>query len=261
MDRCKRKMLTLVIPSYAGGENIERTIRSVPMADDLVIISTALFAEDEDHFHSLTSKVVTLPWNYVFHHGFGAQSNQGTAIAKNDWLLLFGVGETLAEYGSILIPLQQAAAHVVFKCWHHNDVHHWRRVWNRTGGTQWHGVIHEDIVGGSDGGLLFRMQDTEKTPFADVYKQETLRFMKLLSYHYLYHEVLIHPERLGRSNGWHGFIQSARQSFEATLLVYRRMIDACLAGDKQTFLDLVREDVDTRGGCKPTDFNFKPQGT
>lgn len=255
-------MITLVVPSYGGGPNIERTIASVSgICDEIVIISTALWDVDKVHFRQIAHKVVDLPWNYVFLHGFGSMMNMGTAAAKNDWLMLLGVAETFAEaHTDVSRALRTAHVNAVFRCNHVNDPHQWKRVWNRTGGTHWAGIIHEEIAGGVEGGLLFRMQDTDKTKRGDELQNEAMRFIKTLSYNHLYDVLLNHPERLGGTNAaWLKFVAGARESIVAFVDEHRNMLDACIAGDMDGFLKLVEGRMNQN---KPADgVLFTPQGT
>lgn len=250
--------ITLVIPSYGGGVNVERTIESCRhVCDETIIISTALFDEDRQHFRRIADKVVELPWNFTFLHGHGELHNQATAMAKNDWLLLLGTAETFAEpLMPVAETLVSANPREMFRCNHHNDPHSWKRVWNRTSGVHWSGIMHEELTGGDDGRLLFRMQDTEKTPSLDAFKDEARRWIKSLSYQVLYRELLHHPERLGAaSSGWLKFVKGGDclQFCEDN----KQMISACIEGDLLRFLKLVEQ----ASQCKePYGVNFKPQG-
>jgi hypothetical protein len=262
-------MMTLIIPSYGGGINVERTIESCRhVCNETIIISTAPYKEDTQHFQRIADQVVTLPWNYVFHHGHGELHNQGTAAAKNDWLLLLGTAETWAEHVECTaeplctVPerLSRVPADVTFRCNHHGDPHTWKRVWNRTGGTRWSGIMHEEIEGGMGDTLLFRMQDTEKVADMDPLKNETLRWIKALSYNYLYAQLLDHPERLGAANnGWLKFVKGAEGSIRKFCADNSAMLSACLDGDFGRFRSLVfrAKEEEYRAA---TGVNFQPQG-
>lgn len=249
--------MTIIIPAFGGGPNIERTIASVAgICDEVVIVSTALYDEDKEHFKRIAAKVVELPWNHVFHHGYGSVYNQGSTVAKNDWLLLLGVAETWAETRIKPRILLTANSNAVFRCDHVNDPCRWKRIWNRTGGTQWSGIIHEEIVGGAEGGLMFRMQDTDKVPPTDPLKGEVFRWVKALSYNHLYDVLLNHPERLGgASPNWLKFVAGAKESIVAFVDEHRKMLNACLAGDQKQFIELVRLKTEPAHGV-----SFVPQG-
>lgn len=253
-------MLTLIVPCYSGRENLDRTIASARgICNEVVIISTALFDEDRAHFAS-AGKVVELPWNHVFHHGFGDLYNYGSNAASNDWLLLLGVAETVAEMYQDIGILDDSPPDTVWECDHINDRHHWKRVWNRTGGPRWSGVIHEEIVGGHVGGLLFRMQDTDKTPLPDAVQNEALKYVKTVSYNAMYGKLLRDPTALGGANSyWLDFVAGARESIEAFLAAHADMLDACERGDLPGFMQLVRERMDKQQAA--TGVSFSPQGT
>lgn len=253
--------LTLIIPSYGGGANIERTIQSCrKVADETVIISTALFDSDLAHFKTIADKVVELPWNFTFLHGHGSLHNQGTATAKNDWLLLLGVAETFAApYGPVGDVLGNAGKDLVFRCNHDNDHHTWKRIWNRTGGTQWSGVIHEEIAFGQDGGILFRMQDTEKLPDPDAFRQEVRKYVKTCSYHFLYERLARNPECLGATDaGWLKFVQGSVEAREKFLTEHADLLDAAVNDKKDAFLCAVEKRMAASKAAEGV--NFAPQG-
>lgn len=248
-------MITLIIPSYGGGVNLERTIDSCrEVADETIIISTAFFDEDKAHFRRVADKVVELPWNYTFLHGHGELHNQATAFAKNDWLLLLGTAETWAEsHMDVEATLAAASPAEMFLCDHQGDPHRWKRVWNRQGGVRWSGIMHEELTGGDHGRLLFRMQDTEKTPDLDPLKQAARKWVKGLSYNWLYRELLLNPDRLGAaSRGWLDFVKGAESSIRCFYLDNYGMMTACLAGDISAFLRCVER------AMEPYGVNFDP---
>jgi hypothetical protein len=187
--------------------------------------------------------------------------NQGTIAAKNDWLLLFGVAETLAEsYTDIPAKLSQSANNCIFRCCHENDPNQWKRIWNRTSNSRWSGLIHEEIIGGVDGGLLFRMQDTDKTPMADPLKQEVFRYIKTLSYNAMYHRLLHNPNQLaGTNSGWLQFVAGARESIEAFVEGHKDMLLACMDGDFPKLLGLVSDKLEA--GNLAAGVKFTPVGT
>lgn len=268
-------MLSLIVPCYAGGPALERTIMSaIGVCDDLVIVSTAMFDEDKERFREIAAgrapgvyrpashnaRVVELPWNFVFLHGYGSLSQQGVPAARNDWCLLLGTGETFAEpFMNVDRELRKADRHLHFRCNHVNDPYTWKRVWNRTGGVHWSGIMHEELTGGQDGGLMFRMQDTHKEPRADPVQRQAIKFIKALSYNWLYHELLVRPERLGGASPWWlKFVEGARESITKYVADHKAMLDACIAGDLPRFMDLIQESVDL--GQTTEAVNFKPLG-
>lgn len=250
-------MITLVIPTFGGHpSNIQRTIDSCAgVVDDVVIISTCPYPEDEEHLRTLGS-VVSLPWNYTYLNGFGEMMNQGTAAAKNDWLLLFGVGETLfRQHQPMHLTLKNAARGSVFRCNHINDPHRWGRIWNRRGGTRWGGLIHESIGGGQDGCVLFEMRDTPKES-AGPEKDPVFRHIKATLYNAMYRRLLQHPEELNFTDpGWLNFVRGAEDSINEFCTQNQDLLSAATEGDFKAFADAVSQREAPASGV-----NFRPLG-
>lgn len=254
-------MISLVVPAYSGGENLQRTIDSVAgVCDEAVVIATTLFDDDLDEIRKQADVVVEVPWNTVFLSGFGHLYNQASGRCKNKWQLLLGVAETFAEpFGDIRRAVESAEPHSIFRCNHHNDPNQWKRIWNPAGGTRWSGLIHEEIGGGADRGLLFRMQDTTKIPHSDALKNEAYKHIKGCSYNAMYKRLLDHPEELGfASPGWLEFVKGAMESIESYCVEHQDLIAPAMAGDKEAFILAVKERMS--GGKRPYGVNFNPQG-
>ena len=253
--------ISLVIPCYSAGPNIERTIKSCEdVCDDVVMISTAPYAEDVEALKELGT-VVELPFNFTFIHGFGSMMNQGTTSTKNDWILLFGVAETLAQEIKPLRETLDKCSHLdsMFRVSHEGDINVWKRIWNRKSGSHWSGLIHEEIVGGTEREVLIRMQDTEKVPVDDPLKQEVFRYIKTLSYNAMYHRLIHHPEQLGGTDaGWIKFVNGARESIEAFCDEHKDMLNACLEGDFDELQRLVEKRMNA--GKIADGVKFEPVG-
>lgn len=250
-------MISLVIPCCGGSpENLIRTIESTRgWTTETLIINTSLFEEDSKWMNEL-GKVIELPWNYVFLNGFGEMHNAATEHAKNDWLLLLGVAETIAEPEKAVMLGYSA---YVYRCNHLNDPNTWKRIWNRKT-SHWSGIIHEEIINGMDGGVIFRMQDTPKVVIADDFKAECLRQMKALSYNAMYYKLLHKPQLLGGTNkGWLDFVLGARESIEDFVDKNKDLLIACNDGNKDLFFKLVEQRM--RHGQPASGVNFNPQGT
>jgi hypothetical protein len=172
--------ISLIIPAFSYGPPLERTWQTFkPICDELVIISTAFWEKDREAMRQLTDKVVILDWNYTMLNGFGEMMNRGTSSAKNDWLMLFGVGETFhySHVHDLKGTILGSAPNLILRVDHDNDPNRWTRIWNRKSGNQWSGVIHEAITG-EHGPVVLRMKDTPKEAREDVYEQEALKYLK-----------------------------------------------------------------------------------
>lgn len=256
-------MISLVIPCHGGdASNIERTINSAKgVCDEVIIISTAMFNEDLCMFHQLTDKVVELPWNFTFMHGFGHMMNQGSSFAKNDWLILLGVSETIhTGHQRIIGTLPHAPSNNIYLCDHINDPNRWRRCWNRKSGSHWGGIIHESIGGGQDAGVLFEMRDTPKAPMQDPLKNECMKFLKACLYNQCYKRLLEHPEELSFTDpGWIGFVNGAKESIIDFCDKHSDMLYACMTGNFGLFIKLVEGRMEASKTVSSV--NFNPTGT
>ncbi len=255
-------MITLIVPTYGGNiANLRRTIESCRgVVDDVVIISTCLYREDIEGLREVANSVVDLPWNYVYLHGFGAMMNQGSEAAKNDWLVLLGVAETIhAGHEAIQPRLAGERVNSVFECNHANDPHHWIRVWNRQSRSHWSGLIHESIMGGANEGLLFEMRDTEKIPTDDAIMNGTLRFVKTTLYNCMYRRLMNNTNLIGGTNiGWLDFVEGARGSIEDFCRSHDDLISAAMEGASDKFREAA--EVRLMAGASPVGVNFRPQG-
>lgn len=254
-------MVSLIIPAFSYGPALERTVESCKaISDDLVIISTAFWEKDREAMRALTPKVVILDWNYTALNGFGEMMNRGTSQAKNDWCLLFGVGETLEhEHLPILKTISESSPGMVYTCDHDNDPNRWKRIWNRQSGARWSGLIHEEIVGGTGCKLLFRMRDTAKEPRDDPYEQEVLHYMKCTLYHLQYRKLRKNPHLLGGTNaGWLEFVNGSEEANEKFLQDHAAIAECLLSGDLPGFLEAVRVEVEKKNIAQAV--NFAPTG-
>lgn len=253
-------MISLLIPTCGGNiENFKRTADSArSVCDEVVAISTCLFKEDLEAVKQAADKVVELPWCFTFQNGFGEMHNKGHRVAKNDWIILLGVGETIHSGHERIKPMIQAnGPRAVLSCWHINDPNHWRRLYNRNH-AYWSGGIHESVVGGEGKGDAFEMRDTDKLPLPDPFKQEALKWYKGALYNARYRHLLRNPDTLGGTDrGWLAFVAGAKESIEGYCEEHKDLVDAGINGDLVPFLEGVRRRMD--GSATPK-VNFAPQG-
>lgn len=237
-------LIDCVIPWFGGNPtNLHKTIDSVKgICDDVIIVHQLMF--DDDAIDPLLlefgdAMVETTDWNHVIIHGYGSLPNMGMSISP--WRLLLGVGETIAEqHKDIRQALLDSDPKKIYKCNHNNDVHKWNRIWNPSSGNHYAGLIHEDVRG-DDGGLLFRMQDTDKLPLPSHYKNDVLKWFKACSYNILYKRLLDHPDELSHTDpGWLKFVAGASESINDFCQKNKDMVDACISGDREKFIDVCR---------------------
>jgi hypothetical protein len=240
--------ISLVVPTFGSLKSLQRTLDSAkPCCDELLVTSTCPYPEDVEAICEMADTVVELPWNYSFINGLGPTYQIGAPQAKNDWCILLGNAETIADgHQDIVAELNSSPPNVIHRCWHHNDPHTWTRVWNpREGGTYWHGLIHEEITNGHQGKTIFRMQDTDKDTLSDQLKAEVLRYMKALLYNHLYKRLHDDHSLLGAANeGWIKFVQGSITTINEHMTVNADLLEAVLEGDFEKFKHRVMDRLD-----------------
>jgi hypothetical protein len=256
-------LLSLIIPWVGGNpEPLKRTIESCKgIVDEAVIVHQKMFDDDAEVAESLADKVCTTDWNEVFKDGgFSLLPNAGAATAKGPWMLLLGVGETIAEqYSPIRQTLENASNRVMFRCDHKGDIHAWQRIWNPSGGVYFCGPIHEDCGNGLGGPVIFRMQDYDKEPHGDSFRNECIKWWKNCSYHANYFFLLNNPDKRGFTDpGWLQFVQGARESIEDFVETNKDLMEAAWEGDRDGFYEGVSRRMDE--GRKPEQVNHNPLG-
>jgi hypothetical protein len=256
-------LLSLIVPWWGGNPApLKRTIDSVRgICDKIIVVHQPLFDDDREVAESLADKVVTTDWNEVAKEtGFAALPNIGAASANGPWLLLLGTGETWAEsHGNTQEILSKANPKTMFRTWHEGDVHFWKRVWHKDSGVHFSGPIHEELIGGDEGPLLFRMQDTAKEKHEVSFRNECLRWFKNIVYHSGYYTLLHRPELRGGCNeGWLNFVAGARESIEDFVDTNKDLMEAAWEGDRDAFYEGVN--LRMNDGIRPEQVNHNPTG-
>lgn len=83
--------LSLVIITLNEERNIERCIRSVPFASEVVVVDSGSQDRTCDTARSLGAQVVQKAWL-----GYGPQKRFATSLARHDWILSLDADETLS---------------------------------------------------------------------------------------------------------------------------------------------------------------------
>jgi len=82
--------ISATIITHNEAKNIERAIRSVSMADEIIVVDAESTDETRTLATRLGARVVIRPWA-----GFAAQKNFATAQAQHDWILSLDADEEL----------------------------------------------------------------------------------------------------------------------------------------------------------------------
>jgi glycosyltransferase involved in cell wall biosynthesis len=84
--------LSLAIITLNEERNIERCIRSVPFADDVVVLDSGSQDRTVEIARRLGARVTTGPWR-----GYGKQKMRAAALGLHDWVLSLDADEALSE--------------------------------------------------------------------------------------------------------------------------------------------------------------------
>lgn len=263
-------LLCGVVPWFGGHpDNLRRTTDSLrQVCDEVLVVHQTLFDSDRDVARAIADKVEVVDWNFVFGpEGYGGLPNKH-GQSSCQWMLLLGVGETVAEqYKPIREVLRNSARNKVWRCNHVNDSNTWGRLWCPSGGVRWGGLIHEEAGGGVNGEyLLFRMQDTDKTPHPDPFVNDALRWLKSVSYGDAYHRLHQSidpatddsPLRSFTNRGWISFVKGSREVWAKNQVEWQDFLEAARSGNRDAFLAAVRRRM--AADQKPVGCNFAATG-
>lgn len=87
-----KKPLTLVVITLNEEQNIERCLKSVPFADEIVVVDSGSHDRTCEIAKSLNAKVYVEPFK-----GYGPQKNFGALQASHDWILSLDADEALSS--------------------------------------------------------------------------------------------------------------------------------------------------------------------
>jgi glycosyltransferase involved in cell wall biosynthesis len=86
-----RRPLSLAVITLNESANLERCLKSVPMADDIVILDSGSTDGTRELAKSLGARVFNEEWR-----GFRAHKQRATDLCKNDWVLSLDADEALS---------------------------------------------------------------------------------------------------------------------------------------------------------------------
>ena len=243
-------MITLVVPTQGNPIALKRTLESTKgIVNEIIIGSVCVFKKDEEtiinYGHEYNLKVVRLPFNYIFTHGFGNTLNLLAGYASNDWVLYLNCSEIIESGKENILPaIENNTDYNSFPFDHHEDKHIWYRQYNKKQ-LEWGGYIHEELGDVENRKYyptpIFRMADTEKD-IEDSFYGKVMNDVKELCYFNNYLKLIDQPHLLGNTNpGWINFAQDSYQSFINRLHSKGKRYDAFITGD----FDMYMEDIMT----------------
>jgi len=148
--------ISLVIISLNESSNIERCIRSVPFADEVLVLDSGSSDDTVRKAHSLGAKTIVEKFR-----GFKEQKIRATELAKNDWIISLDADEALSPelHEKILelgVPPQNVDGYEMPRLSYHLGRWIWHGGWypdrqlrffNRKRCSWVGGYVHERVVG------------------------------------------------------------------------------------------------------------------
>lgn len=238
--------ITLVTMGQGNPIALKRTIECFKdVVDEIVFGDLLIFDQDREIISRYTKeynfRIVKLPFNYIFQHGFAATLNQLAEHAHNDWILFMNVAEVMD--GDFPIKAQMSEEYNCYLFDHATEPHRWCRFYDRRE-LKWAGLIHEEITGNMRlcPFNIFRMADTDKD---DCIEDKMLTFyakvcndVKEIVYWNQYLKLLEHPELRGNTNAyWINHAQEAYQSYMERMRNKGKRVQAFEEGNLTMYLE------------------------
>jgi len=218
------------------------------MMNEILVGDMSVF---DDNFTSGfdDAKIIKMPFDSLFKHGFSNALNHVASHSTNDLCLYLNVGEIVEK------NLDASFITDRFNCYSFNhavDPHIWVRMWNRHE-LWWSGRIHEEIVGPRREcpAIIFTMADTEKD-MEDDFRAGVYNDIKEMVYFQQYVHLSEHPEDKGATDqGWLNYSQAEYEDLKRRLSSKGERYQAFLSGDLSAYLQAAERDQPGKVWSKP----------
>jgi hypothetical protein len=217
------------------------------ICDEIVYGDLLLWEEDrkilEEYKDRYNIKIVPLPWNALFKHGFSHILNELAANATNDMVVYANCSEVIEkDFGASEAIYMNEECNAFFFT-HGKEHHRWFRCYNRNE-LEWSGLIHEQLKGEYRPyhKSIFQFADLEKD-MDNSYKAKVLNLLKEYTYFQQYVKIVDHPELLGETDpGWVTFAKADYASFKERMERRPEVYRAIQQGNKFAFFYYIHND-------------------
>lgn len=244
--------ISLVTMGCGNVKVLKNTLDSFKDICDEVIYGDMLtFEQDrevvESYKKTYNLKSIRLPFDYIFHNGFGALLNHLASFAKNDIVIYMNTSEVVQTNNGMLQIIQSNTGCNAFYFDHATDPHKWGRCYNRKE-LSWSGMIHEQIGPNEKlrvcPNIIFTMADLEKD-LDNPFKTLVFSDQKELNYFQMYLRIVDEPELLGYTHeNWRNWAVEQYDSMKERLQKKGKRYEAFLTGDFQMYLDDIMNNPD-----------------
>lgn len=243
--------ITLITMGAGNVKALGKTLDSFKNVFDEVVYGDMLLFEDDRAFlstyHKYNMKVLKLPFNYIFHWGFGCVLNALSTCATNDIVIYMNTSEIIDEDYGIVDAVKNNPDCNAFYFTHRTDPHRWFRMYNRKE-LEWSGVIHEQLKGEYKPyhKPIFMMADLEKD-MDDPFKADVFNSVKEIIYFRNYNRIVEQPSKLGETDpGWIKFATENYENMKQRMQSNEELYQAFCAGNDMMLYQAIK--------------NFKPTG-
>lgn len=234
--------MTFITLTQGNPIALKRTMDSLKdICDEFVVGSVCIFDEDLEMIKSYNNefnlKVVELPFNYIYLHGFSMSLNYVASFSDGNICVYLNVGEIVESSERDILSVISDE----YNCYyidHATEKHRWFRVWNKRE-MHWSGLIHEEIIGEHRPyhRPLFRFADTEKDT-GDKFKSAVCNDAKEIVYWRQLMSIVDFPETLGATHvSWIPFAKDNYQGMQERLDKKGKRPYAFFLGDKEMYLN------------------------
>lgn len=245
----KKTGISLITMGQGNVIALKQTLESFKnVVDEVIYGDMLLFDKDREVLHSYASdyntRIIRLPFNYIFHMGFASCLNLLASHATNDMVMYMNTSEAIDEDYGIVETIKSNPECNMFYFIHRTDKHRWFRCYNRKE-LEWSGVIHEEVVPIKGECIpyhkpIFMMKDLEKD-MQDTLKASVFNSVKELSYFNNYMKLVDAPKVCGATNiGWFKFAQDQYASMKERLEQKGKQYEAFLTGNFDMFLNEIQ---------------------
>jgi hypothetical protein len=221
---------------------LRRTLESMKgYVNEVILGDVILFQADRDlirtYEQEFNMRIIELPFNYIFKHGFSSILNHLSDLAHNDLCIYMNCGEIIDPVATHKVQLDIPGYNCGFFD-HVEEKHKWIRYYNRTA-LRWSGLIHEEVKGPRKCApeLLFTMADTPKDD-TSLFKSNICNDVKEICYFQQYIRLVEEPDTRGITNvGWIKWAKENHKHFQAMLQAKGVRYEAFIEGNLEKYIN------------------------
>lgn len=245
-SKVEDKKITLITMGQGNPVALKRTMDSFKnIVDEFVFGDQLIFESDrniiEGYQQEYNLKILDLPFNFIFNHGFSTMLNTLAAYAANDYILFMNVAEIMDGQHPVKEQMSDDYNSYLFD--HAKESHRWCRFYDRKE-LKWEGLIHEEVTGKMRlcPFNVFRMADTNKDQCKGdemmTFYARVCNDVKEIVYWQQYMRLVEHPELRGNTHPhWIEHAKADYDHFKDRMMKKGKRYEAFLTGNLTMYLE------------------------